>query len=98
MNNNVGGILSTNSDGALYYPMGGNPGGVPGVHPYYVRSMGTTAYTQEMAVWEDAWVEQRRVRQLPGRKAARSCSTPSWGDDNVIWSDVWQDWFTSCSQ
>ena len=88
-NNTVGGTLTTNSDGELYYPMGfipgrGNDNGPS--DPYYLRSMFTGAYTPEMAVWEQAWVEQAESDNF---LAARSQTLwyATWGDDHVMWSD-----------
>jgi hypothetical protein len=99
--NTVGGILTTNSDGALYYPMGTVPGrgsdNGPS-DPYYDRWMGTKSYTPEMAEtagWEPAWVEQAESANF---LAARSETLyyATWGNDRVIWSETLQRWVTSC--
>ena len=74
--------------------MGTVPGGA-GDDPYYLRWMGTSAYTKEMAVWEEAWVEQAESANF---LAARSETLlyATWGDDRVAWSETLQRWVTSC--
>ncbi len=95
-NNKVNGTLITNSDGALFYPMGAEPPG-NGTDPYYRRWMGHSAYTPEMAVWQDAWVEQAETRNfLPARSP--SIQYAIWGNDRVTFDQTNQRWVLSCGQ
>lgn len=97
-NNWVNGTLSTNSDGALFYPMGATPSAGA---PYYQRWMSHSAYTPEMAFWQEAWVEQAESRNF---LAARSPSIQYkvWGNDRVAWlHPPWAPdgaWVLSCNQ
>lgn len=99
-NNTVGGTLITNSDGPLFYPMGSEPGNIGNAgpnqfKPYYLRWIGHRAYTPEMAVWSDAWVEQGATRDFEAA-VSEKIQFSVWGNDRVIFSNG--QWFLSCSQ
>ena len=100
--NDVEGTLITNSDGALYYPMGAVPqgGGFTGPNPdgrYWFRRMGSAVYVESNAPWLPAWVEQSESRNF---KEARSETVyyGLWADEDVAWQESIQEWRTSCNQ
>jgi hypothetical protein len=100
--NKVEGTLITNSDGALYYPMGAVPqgGGFTGPNPdgrYWFRRMGSAVYVESDAPWLPAWVEQSESRNF---KEARSETVyyGLWADEDVAWQESIQEWRTSCNQ
>jgi len=99
-NNSVQGTLITNSDGALYYPMGAVPqmGGDRGPNPdgrYWHRSMGSGVYVESEAPWLPAWVEQFESRNF---KAARSETVyyGLWAKYDVAWQRSIQEWRKAC--
>ncbi|QRR35758.1 Ig-like domain-containing protein [Hydrogenophaga sp. YM1] len=99
-NNTVGGTLITNSDGPLFYPMGSEPGNIGNAgpnqfKPYYLRWIGHRAYTPEMAVWSDAWVEQGATRDFEAATSEK-IQFSVWGNDRVIFANG--QWILSCSQ
>ncbi len=99
-NNTVGGTLITNSDGPLFYPMGSEPGNIGNAgpnqfKPYYLRWIGHRAYTPEMAVWSDAWVEQGATRDFEAATSEK-IQFSVWGNDRVIFTNG--QWILSCSQ
>lgn len=99
-NNTVGGTLITNSDGPLFYPMGSEPGNIGNAgpnqfKPYYLRWIGHRAYTPEMAVWSDAWVEQGATRDFEAATSEK-IQYSVWGNDRVIFTNG--QWILSCSQ
>lgn len=99
-NNTVGGTLITNSDGPLFYPMGAEPGNIGNAgpnqfKPYYLRWITHRAYTPEMAVWSDAWVEQGATRDFEAATSEK-IQFSAWGNDRVIFSNG--QWILSCSQ
>jgi hypothetical protein len=101
-NNSVGGRLITNSDGALYYPMGTVPGwgGATGPNPdgrYWFRRMGSGVYVESQAPWLPAWVEQAESANfLPAR--SETLYYGLWASSNAMYSETLQRWVTACSQ
>ena len=102
-NNSMGGALITNSDAVPYYPMGSvtGSGGSTGLNPggdyWYRRMAAPAAYTEADAVWKDAVVVLAQTRNF---EAATSSPQPYalWASENVFFSQVNQQWYTSCSQ
>ncbi|WP_322470444.1 hypothetical protein SOM08_07745 [Hydrogenophaga sp. SNF1] len=96
----MGGTLLTNSDGPLFYPMGSEPGNIGNAgpnqfKPYYLRWINHRAYTPEMAVWSDAWVEQGATRDFEAATSEK-IQFSVWGNDRVIFSNG--QWVLSCNQ
>jgi hypothetical protein len=98
--NTVKGTLITNSDGALYYPMGTVPGwgGITGPNPdgrYWNRLMGSSVYVESEAPWLPAWVQQSESRNFKGARS-ETVYYSLWARDNVAWQESIQEWRTSC--